>query len=166
MITLSITTTAQGSLLTDPNVGRRFDQEITATLQELGALGQNRVVAKTPNGVSSGGGGLRGSIFTELHGVPATRGQLISSSVYYAPFVERGRLAGKRPPSGPILLWVTRKLGKTGPEAQSVAFLVARKIGRSGTRAVKMFERTATEIAPIVRARFQALADRIEGILK
>jgi hypothetical protein len=167
VITYQLSIATKGGLLTDPAIAQRFDREIAATLAELGALGQNRVVNRTPAGVASGGGGLRGSIFTEAYGIPAGRGQTIASSVYYAPIVERGRAAGqKRPPFGPILLWVTRKLGKSGAEAQHVTFLIARKIGRAGTVGARMFERTAIELRPIVQARFQALANRIGEILK
>ena len=167
MVSFELSIRTQGSLLTDPTVGQRFDREITATLQELGALGQNRVVSRTPAGISAGGGGLRGSIFTELHGTPAARGQRIASSVYYAPIVELGRRAGqKRPPLGPIMLWLQRRVGVRGPDLRSAAFLVARKIGRSGTVGARMFERTAVELRPIVQNRFAALAARIGELLK
>lgn len=43
------------------------------------------------------------------------------------------------PPVAPILYWVERKLGLTGSEAKSVAFLIARSISRKGTEAAKMF---------------------------
>lgn len=168
---LSIATT--GGLLTDPDTAQRFDREITATLAELGALGQERVVHHAPHGVSSGGGGLRGSVFTEAYGMPARRGQLISSSVYYAPPVEMGRRPGKRPPFAggyggvsPLTLWVARKLGKTGAEGQHVAFLIGRKIGRAGTVGAKMFQKSANELRPLVQSRFQALTNRIAEILK
>jgi hypothetical protein len=167
--TLSIAT--KGSLLTDPDVARRFDREITATLAELGALGQARVVHHAPHGVSSGGGGLRGSIFTEARGTPVARGQLIATSVYYAPVIEVGRRAGAtRPPIGPILRWVQLKMGKSGREAQGLAFYISERIGRLGFKTIptgaKMFQRTATELRPLVQSRFQALANRIGEILK
>lgn len=167
MLTYELTIATKGNLLTDPAIAQQFDKEIMATLAELGALGQNRVVNRTPHGVSSGGGGLRGSIFTEAHGTPVARGQRIASSVYYAPIVELGRRPGQtRPPIGSILLWVTRKLGKSGPDAQHVAFLVSRKIGKVGTVGARMFERAASDLRPLVQSRFQALANRIGEILK
>lgn len=167
MITYQVSVTATGGLLTDPAIAQRFDREITATLAELGALGQTLVVRRAPHGVSSGGGGLRGSIFTEARGTPAARGQIIASSVYYAPIVERGRRpGGTPPPPGPILLWVVRKLGKRGREAQQVAFLIGRKIARRGTVGAGMFAHALVDLRPIVQARFQALVNRIGEILK
>jgi len=167
MIGYQITVSAKGGLLTDPAIGQRFDREITATLAELGALGQNLVVKRTPHGISSGGGGLRGSIFTEAHGTPLGRGQRIASSVYYAPIVERGRRpGGHHPPPGPILLWVVRKLGKRGAEAQHVAFLIGRKIARRGTVGAGMFAHALVDLRPLVQSRFQALVNRIGEILK
>jgi hypothetical protein len=166
VITYTLTVNAQGALLADPSIQQRFDREIMATLAELGALGQARVVSRTPTGVSGGGGGLRGSIFTEAYGVPGRRGQIIASSVYYAPIVEKGRTPGaRRPPLGPILLWVTRKLGISGPSPH-VAFLVSRKIGQVGTTGVGMFAKTATELQSVARSRFQALQNRIAEILR
>jgi len=44
------------------------------------------------------------------------------------------------PPTGPIQHWVERKLGITGKEAASVAFLIARAISKRGTKGAHMFE--------------------------
>jgi hypothetical protein len=46
---------------------------------------------------------------------------------------ETGRKPGKWPPRNVIQSWVEQKLGKTGPEARSLAFLIARKIGTEGS---------------------------------
>lgn len=46
------------------------------------------------------------------------------------------------PPVAPIQHWVERKLGYSGTEAASVAFLIARAISRRGTKAAKMFTGT------------------------
>jgi len=43
------------------------------------------------------------------------------------------------PPVRPIQFWVERKLGYSGDEAASVAFLIARAISRRGTKGKKMF---------------------------
>ena len=153
--------TATGPLFTDPNIAARFDAEVSAALQELGALGQRLVVEGTPAGIASGGGGLRGSIFSELRGAPARREEVVSSSVFYAPIVEVGRRPGKQPPGGPIQLWVTRKLQTPPAEVASVAFLVARKIGLRGTTGAHMFERALVKLEPVVQRRFQELGDRI-----
>jgi hypothetical protein len=138
-----------------------FDSEISAVLLELGAFGQRLVVDNAPAGVSSGGGGFRGSVFTELRGKVAERSQLIASSLVYARVLEVGRRPGKRPPIAPIFLWVRRKLGRTGVEATQAAYLVARKIGARGYPGKFMFQRAAAQLEPLARARFQALADRM-----
>lgn len=49
------------------------------------------------------------------------------------------------PPVGPIQFWVEKKLGYTGKEAASVAFLIARAISRRGTKGAKMFETAFAE---------------------
>jgi hypothetical protein len=154
-----------GPLFTDPQIAARFDTEVQAALHELAALGQRLVVEGAPHGISSGGGGLRGSIFSEVRGVPARREALIASSVFYAPIVEVGRHPGRYPPIGPIQLWVTRKLQVPPGEAASVAFLVSRKIGLRGTQGAHMFERAMTQLEPIAQRRFQELGDRIVQLL-
>lgn len=162
---LTVRVQAYGGLFTDPNVLERFDQEIQSTLAELGAYGQRLVVQAAPRGVSRGGGGLAGSIFTELRGTPARRQAIVASSVFYAPIVEVGRRPGKRPPIEAIRLWVVRKLGVSPAQARSVAFLVARKIGRRGTDGAHMFQRAATALVPVAQQRFQALQERILRVL-
>ena len=155
-----------GALLTDPTVLERFDGEIQATLAELGAYGQRLVVQGAPRGVSAGGGGLRGSVFTEMRGVPARRQAIVSSSVYYAPIVEAGRRPGRRPPLEPIRLWVVRKLGVSVVGASRVAFLVARKIGRQGTAGAHMFERAAQALGPVAANSVQALGEKLSRVLR
>jgi hypothetical protein len=155
-----------GALLTDPQVSERFDAEIQGALAELGAYGQRLVVQGVPRGVSRGGGGLAGSIFTELRGVPARRQAIVASSVFYAPIVEQGRRPGRRPPLEPIRLWVVRKLHVAPSQAARVAFLVARKIGRSGYPGARMFERAAQALLPAAQNRLQALQERILRILR
>lgn len=136
-----------------------FDQEISAELTELSAIGQRMVVSGTPRGAS---GLLRGSIFFELRGRPGARAGVVTSSVFYAPIVERGRRPGKRPPVRALVLWVVRKLGiSDARQARSVAFLVARKIGRVGTTGASMFFQATQRLEPIARERFQALGERL-----
>jgi hypothetical protein len=149
---------ALGPVFTIRDLRGQFDREITAALLELGALGQRLVVDGAPAGVASGGGGFRGSVFTELRGRPAERSQIIGSPLVYGPVLEVGRRPGKRPPFQPILLWVRRKLGLQGHLASQAAFLVARKIGARGYPGRFMFQRAAAALEPIARARFQTLA--------
>ena len=156
---------ATGGLVSDVSIAEQFDAEIQATLAELGAYGQRLVVQGAPRGVSAGGGGLAGSIFTELRGVPARRAVMIASSVFYAPIREIGRRPGKRPPLEPIRRWVTRKLNVPADRAAGVAFLVSRKIGQRGYPGAHMFERAASALAPVVVSRFEALQERIRRVL-
>jgi len=154
---IAYTVTVRGPMVQGASAGV-VDRAVSAALTELGHVGQALVVKRTPAGVSSGGGGLRGSIFTEQRGRGVQRTQLIASSVAYAPFVELGRQPGRRPPIGPILLWVRRKLQVAPQQEQRVAFLVARKIGAVGYRGYGMFQHAATQLQPIVQRRFQKLA--------
>lgn len=50
----------------------------------------------------------------------------------YAKYPIEGRQPGRRPPISALIPWVEYKLGKTGKEARTVAFLIARKIGEEG----------------------------------
>ena len=165
MLNFNVTVQATGPLLTDPQALTQFDTEVQRTLADIGAYGQRVIVQGSPRGVSAGGGGLRGSIFTELRGVPAHRQQIVASTLFYAPIVEVGRRPGKRPPAAPILLWVTRKLGVPTAQAARVAFLVARKIGRVGYAGAHMFERGAAQVQPYAQARFEELGERLRRII-
>lgn len=160
MITMRVQAT--GALLTDPRIATRFDAEITATIAELGALGQQLVVARTPRGVTDG---LRGSIFLEMRGTPARRQAMVASSVFYAPIVEVGRRPGKRPPTAALVSWVTRKLRVAPGQAASVAFLVSRKIGARGYVGHHMFQRAAQQLGPIAQQRFTDLGERLRRLL-
>lgn len=157
--------TAQGPLF-EADIAAAVDQEITATLRELGLLGQRLVVQGAPRGVAAGSGGLRGSIYTELRGTPGQRSQLISSPLIYAPIVELGRRPGQRmPPAAPILLWTRRKLGLSGSGAVHAAFLIARKIARRGTQGAFMFQRAYQRLRPVAQQQFEACAARITARL-
>jgi hypothetical protein len=155
---------ATGPVFERRDVLTTFDRDVVATLGELGALGQRLVDERTPTGVSSGGGGLRGSVFTELRGTLARREQIVASSSFIAPIVEEGRRSGKRPPltgGGNLRLWVQRKLGISAAQLPSVTFLVARKIGAVGYKGYFMFERSFRQIEPIARQKFQDLGARM-----
>lgn len=164
MITVRVQ--AHGGLFEDPTILERFDQEVSSTLAELGAYGQRLVVFNSPRGVSAGAGGFAGSISNELRGTPARRQAVVSSSVFYAPIVEKGRRPGRRPPLEPIRLWVVRKLGVNQKNAREVAFLVARKIGRRGWEGKHPFERAAKQLLPVARQRFESLQARIGRLLQ
>lgn len=148
-------------LLNRQDIAVRFDEEIQGMLAELGQLGVRLVQERTPTGVSAGGGGLKGSIFTQAAGSPGQRQQTISSTLFYAPIVETGRQPGRQPPRGALNLWVQRKLAVPLGQVAHVAFLIGRRIGRAGYRGHHMFERAAQQLEPIARARAEALAARV-----
>jgi len=164
--TFEIRVTGTGPLVTNAAVATRFDQAVQDTLIGLGQVGHRLVDAKTPVGVSAGSGGLRGSLFSQLRGTSARREEIISSALSYAPIVEVGRHAGRRPPRDSIALWLTRKIHVPAKDLTRATFLVARKIGRSGSPGAHMFEQAAAQLGPIVQQRFQALVDRIESVLE
>jgi hypothetical protein len=164
---LTYRTSIVGPLFANPSA--TVAREIIATLAEVGAMGLRLLVERTPAGVSSGGGGLRGSMFTELRGQQDLflRGeQVITSGLFYAPMVETGRAAGKMPPTAALRLWVQRRVsGVTEANLGRVTFVIARKIGLVGSRGAFMFQRTFTQLAPIARQRFDALAARLATVL-
>ena len=73
---------------------------------------------------------LRGESIRGIVGTPAIHGEP----------VERGTRP-HFPPVAPIQFWVEKKLGMTGKEAKSVAFLIARAISKRGTKGQHMFQR-------------------------
>jgi len=165
VITHSIRLT--GPLFSARGLSENIDRAISGTVAELGAIGQRLVVQGTPAGVSSGGGGLRGSIALTFRGTPRTLSAVVGSSLFYAPIVEEGRRAGRMPPfreGSPLHLWVRRKLGVTGREALRVTFLVARKIGRAGSPGAGMFFKAFVRLGSIADARFAALEVRLARI--
>lgn len=93
---------------------------------------------------------LRKSITGEVLGDGSSIvGKLSTPSPYGAP-VETGSKP-HWPPHGPILLWVARKFGLRGREAESATFLVRRKISRTGTKGAFMFRNAFKATIPRVR---------------
>lgn len=96
------------------------------------------VKTKTP--VGAGPIHLRDTIFQRVErGSRAVSGILGTPAAYGEP-VEMGTKP-HFPPIDPIQHWVERKLGITGKESRSVAFLIARKISKKGTEGAGMFDR-------------------------
>ncbi len=148
----------QGPLF-ERDLGAAVDREISAELVELAGIGQRLVVHDTPRGAT---GHLRGSVLTELRGQPGARGAAVTTSVFYAPIVERGRRPGKQPPLAPLIYWVTRKLGITDErQARGIAFVIARKIARVGSPGAGMFFKAWQRLLPIAEQRWQALGERL-----
>jgi len=78
-----------------------------------------------------------------IHGKVRAEGErtfgILGTPMQHGEPVERGTKA-HFPPVGPLAFWVEKKLGYTGKEARSVAFLIARAISRRGTKGIHMFE--------------------------
>lgn len=53
---------------------------------------------------------------------------------YYTYYLVNGRAGGSEPPLQPIINWVEDKLGKSGDEAERIAWAVKKKIGKVGTK--------------------------------
>jgi hypothetical protein len=64
---------------------------------------------------------------------------------------ETGRKPGKWPPRQPIQQWVEAKLGKTGSDAKSIAYLIQRKIGNEGSSLFRQGGRKDIFTPPIER---------------
>lgn len=114
-------------------VGEESHLAMTKSLDVL----EGNIAAETP--VNSGM--LRGSIAKQITGQGVNLTGEVATPLMYGLPVETGRKPGRRPPKDAIKLWVIRKLGLTGREADSAAFLIARAIGRRGTKGAFMFQK-------------------------
>ncbi|MGD0020827.1 MAG: hypothetical protein ABSC54_00845 [Smithellaceae bacterium] len=83
---------------------------------------------------------LRDTIFSKVDNGEPVEGILGTPAVYGLP-VEMGARP-HFPPVEPIQFWVEQKLGYSGKEAASVAFLIARAISKRGTKGYGMFSKT------------------------
>lgn len=141
-------------------IADEMQQAMTGSLE----LFKNEVVGRTPVGAT---GQARQSINSLPRGRPPNfEGQVVMTVLYGLP-LEHGRQPGKPPPPiAPIQLWVERKLGLSGEEAEQAAFLIARAIGRRGTQGAKMFEQGFEAGKPAVEKLWERVpgqaADRIE----
>ena len=133
--------------------------EIHRALEEIGALFERVGAAEAPEGALGGEGGLRGSVYHEVRGMPA-RELLAGWGSPYAEFVARGRRPGKMPPKGPIELWVRKVLDVPEDRVASATFLIQRKIGRRGTRGSGFVERTLFRMEPLAQRALDAAAER------
>jgi len=119
-----------------------FVAEIRSMMTITLDLMEQLVIKYTP--VSTGA--LRGSIASFMEGSPETTllGH-VTHGVPYGDVVEVGRRPGRMPPASALELWVVRKLGLSGEEATSVAWLIARSIGKKGTKGAHMFKKAFDE---------------------
>lgn len=161
---MAYTITTSGPLFSNPSP--LVDREILAELHDLGTLGKRLLFERTPTGIASGGGGLRGSTFAEVRGTSVHREVLIAQSEFYAEIVDAGRQPGKQPPVARLRRWVELKLGKRGAEAERVTFVIAQKIGREGYEGYHQFLRAFRQLEPTARQRLTVdLPARIARVL-
>ena len=134
----------------------------TSKLTEAMMLLERAVKLKTPEG--AGPIHLRDSIFPKVSiSGKKVKGLLGTPLAHGAP-VEFGTKP-HFPPTGPIQHWVEKKLGKSGAEAKSIAFLIARAISRRGTKGSFMFQKAFSENeASVIRILESIPAEIIERI--
>lgn len=137
-------------------------ERLLDAMTEADLLLEREAKEGAPVGVG-GGGGLRGSIFSEETVTGDTIRGIVSSPLPYASVVELGRRPGKMPPVQPILDWVEHKLGLRDRAAESAAWAIAKKIQRKGTAGARMFGRALEAQERTVQRIFSAAADRIIG---
>lgn len=85
---------------------------------------------------------------------------ILGTPVQHGEPVERGTKS-HFPPTGPIQFWVEKKLGYSGKEAASVAFLIARAISKRGTKGAHMFEEGFEENEARVMRILEEIPDEI-----
>jgi len=154
-----INITRSGNLLSGKApqiVQSHLDQAITEATLFLDA----KVKANTPQGVY---GGLLGSIQHDIpgKGTPLVKGMIMTAHKY-AEVIEKGRKPGKgiasADPGGkyvsPLLPWIRVKLGLSGKDAESAAYLIGRKIKLKGFKGAHMFEKALTDNWPQVEKIF------------
>lgn len=107
-------------------------------LTEAVLLLEREVKLKTPEG--AGPIHLRDSIHSKVRLSGQSVRGILGTPLAHAEPVEFGTRP-HFPPTGPIQHWVERKLGISGKEAESAAFLIARAISRRGTKGAHMFEK-------------------------
>lgn len=130
-----------------PQLDRLMAEEISAWMAKALAILDTAIRLETPVFLGS----LRAAFAHKTTGHPLTRYEGIEfNPLIYAPAVEYGRRPGKRPPVGPIELWVNRRLGIGGKEGRQVAYLIARAIGRRGTKGARMAEKGFNQTEPII----------------
>lgn len=119
-------------------VGDIVSDENTRWMRQSLDTMEGFIAGNTPVGATSA---LQSATTSELWGTPAGLNGRVFNPLKYAAPVEYGRKPGKMPPVSDVKLWVVRKLGLTGKEADNAAFLIARAIGRRGTKGAFMFKK-------------------------
>ena len=115
------------------------NEELYLAMRGSVNIAEQQVVGRM--GVGENNAGVNsGRLRSSIHNMVIRRGNAITgkvgTSAKYGWPVERGRALGKWPPRDPIRMWVVRKLGLSGKEADSVAFLVQRAIGTGKSKGI------------------------------
>lgn len=132
------------------------EEEMQRYLAEATMHLRTEVVDRTPAAM----GTLRASIHTDFSVSGSQILGVVGTAQPYAVPVE----LGTRPHFPPVQAledWVRQKLGLSGKEAHSVAFLIARKISKKGTKGHFMFRDAFQANAGEVQRQFDAAAARI-----
>lgn len=136
-----------------PEVNQAIENEQRAAMYASLSVLEQAVTVRTPVNA----GTARQGWTTQVTGTPARLlGELFNPVAYALP-VETGRRPGKQPPIETIQLWVTRKLGLTGKDARSAAFLIARAIGRRGTKGAYMLRDGWAQAEPLIIRLHEAI---------
>jgi hypothetical protein len=127
--------------LIDKHMRNAMDGSLDWLLERITLKHMGQPFGKNPaHGVNFGT--LRGSFSKEIHGSSYNMMGSAATTLLYGMPVELGRSAGKMPPVDAIKLWVVRKLGISGKEADKAAWAIAYSIGKKGTEGVHMVQKT------------------------
>ena len=136
-----------------------IQQLVEAKLASYG----DQIVTRIREKIIENGSLASGDLYNSISYDVQSDSGIVSLNIYandYFPFVDQGRLPGKRPPIDNILSWVKvrglrPKPGSGIPEKskglpradRSLAFLIARKIGLDGIKPTNMLGDTLDEIS-------------------
>ncbi len=110
----------------------------TARLTEVLQFLEGKIKPLTPEG--AGPIHIRDTMFGKVTQMGESIQGIFGTPAIYGEPLEFGTKP-HFPPIDPIRHWVERKLGVSGKEARSTAFLIARAISRRGTAGAHMFEK-------------------------
>ena len=129
-----------------------------AKITEALMLLEREVKINTPYG--AGPIHLRDTIHSKVNVAGRKVVGLLGTPAQYGEPVELGTKP-HFPPVEPLKFWVEKKLGYSGEEAESVAFLIARAISRRGTKGAKMFKRAISDKEAAVERILQEIPAEI-----
>ena len=130
----------------------------TAKLTEALQLIDRVIKLKTP--VGAGPIHIRDTMFGQVTQMGESTQGIYGTPAAYGEPLECGARP-HFPPVAPIQHWVEGKLGLSGQQAKSVAFLIARAISRRGTPAAHMFDKGFAENEAAVMAILEQIPDDI-----